>query len=122
MIGGDPSIFAIESGITQAYDRLSFLALGFFVIHVGGRRYGVDEPDATMLGCSFDEVERRIARRGGHQAPFGEMNAGQIADAFRNAIYAEQQEDSYFGLPLSDFCEVIHSKHLDWAPDGDAAF
>ena len=35
MIVGDPSIFAIESGITKAYERPSFLALGFFVLHVG---------------------------------------------------------------------------------------
>jgi hypothetical protein len=53
-----------------AYERLGFLALGFFVIHIGGRCYGVRAQDATMLACSFSKVERRIAERGLHTAPF----------------------------------------------------
>jgi hypothetical protein len=63
MIVGEPQIFAIESGISRAYARLSLLALGFFVIHVGGRRYGVYEEEATMLANSFDEVRRRLSHR-----------------------------------------------------------
>jgi hypothetical protein len=58
MIVGDPSVFAIESEITRAYERLSFRALGYFVIYVCGRSYGVRAPDATMLACSFDAVEK----------------------------------------------------------------
>ena len=34
---GDASVLAIESEITHAYERRSFLALGFFAIHVSGR-------------------------------------------------------------------------------------
>ena len=122
MISGNASVLAIESGITQAYERSSFRALGFFVIHVGGRRYGVYEPDATLLANSFDEVERRLVGRGGHTASFASLDAGKIADAFRSAIYAEKQETSYFGVSLSEFCEILYSKHIIWAPDGDAAF
>jgi len=122
MIAGNPLVFAIESGITNAYERLSFRALGFFVIHVGGRRYGVCEPDATLLANSVDEVGRRLAGRGSHTAPFADHDAGAIAGAFRSAIYAEEQEESYFGLPLSDFEGVIHSSRIMWAPDGDEAF
>lgn len=125
MIVGNPSTFAIESGITFAYERLSFRALGFFVIHVGGLRYGVYKPDASMLACSFDEVERRIADRGRHAAPFAsERDAGSIADAFRNAIYAEEQKESFFDIPLSEFRKFFYKKSCDimWAPDGDAAF
>lgn len=125
MIVGDPSILGIESRITRAYERLSFRALGFFVIHVGGRRYGVYKPDATMLACSFDAVQRRIADRGTHTASFAtESDAGQIADAFRNAIYAEDQEESYFGIPLAEFNRLFdrNSNDLIWAPDGDEAF
>jgi hypothetical protein len=124
MIVGDPSVFAIESGITEAYERLSFRALGFFVIHVGGRRYGVYEPDATMLACAFGEAERRTADRGLHTAAFaGEQSADKIAYAFRNAIYADVQENAHFGIPLNDFCELVHSHHLaDWTPHGDEAF
>ena len=52
MIIGNLSIFAIESSITQAHNTLSQRALGFFAIHVGGRRFSVCEPDATMMSWS----------------------------------------------------------------------
>ncbi len=38
---GNPKRFAIESGITQAYARLCFRALGFFVVYLQGNIYGV---------------------------------------------------------------------------------
>jgi hypothetical protein len=124
MIIGDPSVFAIESGISQAYDRQSFLALGFFVIYVGGHCYGVREFDATMLACSFNEAKRRIANRGNHIASFAESDAEQIARAFRSAVYADEQEKSYFGIEMSDFRRHFdqEANSLLWAPDGDAAF
>ena len=124
MLVGDSSKFAIESGITKAYERLSFRALGYFVIYIAGRRYGVFAPDATMLACSFDEVESRITQRGRHTAPFAtEDNAGKIADAYRDAIYAPDQEANYFfGIPQPEFHDLIYSNHLAWTPDGDEAF
>jgi hypothetical protein len=124
VIVGNPSTFAIESGITKAFDRPSFRALGFFVIHVGDRRYGVHAPEATLLACSFDEVQDRIARRGSHTTPFAhEPDAGRIADAYRDSIYAPDQENElFFGLPQPEFCHLIYSKHIVWAPDGDEAF
>lgn len=123
MLIGNPSVLGIESSITRAYERLSFRGLGFFVIHIGGQCYGVKSPDATLLANSFDDVERRVAMRGSHSVPFAtEADAGKIADAFRNAIYAERQQESYFGIPLSEFCQMIHSKRIVWAPDGDGAF
>jgi len=123
LIVGDPSHFAIESAITRAHNSPSLGGLGFFVIHVGGHRYGVSAPDATMLGCSFDEVRNRITEFGRHRAPFAtELDAGAIADAFRNAIYADEQEDTYFGVPRAEFVDLIYSNHLMWAPDGDEAF
>jgi len=123
LIIGNVSVVAVESSITCAYERLSFRALGFFVIYVGGRCYGKRVSESTMLACSYDEVERRISMRGSHTASFAtEPDAGQIADAFRNAVYAEEQQDSYFGIPLSVFCGVIASNRIVWAPDGDEAF
>jgi len=124
MIIGTPSTFAIESRIAQAYERLSFRALGFFVLHLRGERYGVLAPDATMLACSLGEVEDRLARRGSHTAAFAsEADGGKIADAFRDAIYAPDQEDkSFFGIPQPEFSEFLHGNHLIWAPDGDEAF
>jgi len=123
MIVGNPSILAIESGVTQAYERISLRALGFFVIHVGGRRYGVYKPDATMLACSFDEVNNRIGDRGGHIVPFAAtLDAGKIADAFLSAVYADVHDVRYFNIPWRDFCKMIYSNHIVWAPDGDAGF
>jgi Immunity protein 42 len=124
MMIGNPTIFAIESEITRAYERLGFRALGFFVLHVGGRRYGVYKPDATMLANSFDEVQERIAFCYKHTAPFAtEPDGGAIADAFRNAIYADKQRESFFGIPLAEFCKFFYApSNVMWAPDGDEAF
>jgi Immunity protein 42 len=124
MIIGDQSVFAIESGITHAYERLSFRALGFFVIHINGRRYGVHSPNATMLACSFDEVGNRITRRGSHIASFAtEPDADEIANAVCHAIYASDQENTrFFGISRPEFHDLVYSNHLLWAPDGDEAF
>jgi hypothetical protein len=56
MLIGDPRSFAVESEISRAYLRLSSRALGYFVIHINGKSYGVKTADATMLAGSFDEV------------------------------------------------------------------
>lgn len=124
MIIGTPSILAIESGITHVYKELGARALGFFVLHIGGQRYGVSAPDASYLACSLGEVEDRLARRGTHVAPFAtEVDGGGIADAFRDAIYApDQEEKRFFGIPQPEFRRLIYSKHVRWAPDGDEAF
>lgn len=121
---GDPSVFAIESGITRAYQRPGQRALGFFILHINGRRYGVRSPDATLLACSFDEVRERIARRGAHTAPFAnEQDAGLIADAVRSAIYSpNQNRELFFGMSASILGELVASNRLMWAPDGDEAF
>jgi len=122
MIIGDRSMFAIESSITQAYSRLSARALGYFVVYVSSKRYGVRSNNATLLASSFDEVEDRIAHRGIHTAPFVFEDAGKIADAFRNAFYSEVPKELFFGLPLVEFRELANTNRLSWAPDGDEAF
>lgn len=123
MIIGNPSVFAIESSITRAYERLSFRARGFFVIYAGGRCYGKRSPDSTLLACSYEEVERRTTERGTHSVPFSiEPDGRKIADAVRSAIYAEEPDEYYFGVPRSAFSDMIYSRHVLWAPDGDEAF
>jgi hypothetical protein len=125
MLIGDPSMLAIESEITLAVEQLGQRGLGFFVIHVGGRRYGVHEPDATMLACSFDGVEQRIANRGQHTAPFAtEMDPRNIAHAFREAMYSDEPTERYLDIPLDDFESIFHTQASTpvWAPDGDEAF
>src|SRR5688572_24732082 len=124
MIIGSPVTFAIESGISRAYAELGARALGYFVLHIAGERYGVHAPDASLLACSLGKVEDRIARRGSHVALFaGEVDGGKIADAFRDAVYApDQEEKSFFGIPQSEFSDILHTTHTVWAPDGDEAF
>jgi hypothetical protein len=95
VIIGDPSTFAIESRVLEAFHRLSFRALGSFTIYLNGLRYGVDEPDATMMALSLEEVERRIRDRGSHITPFTNGEAGAIADAYRCALYGEEYGKSY---------------------------
>jgi len=125
VIVGNPLSFAIESEIIQAYEQPSLRALGFFLVHVCGRQYGVREPDATMLACSLDEVERRLDARGSHTAPFAkEPDANKIAEAYCNAIYADRQDASYLGMEVMEFCRCFQrdANSLAWAPDGDQAF
>jgi hypothetical protein len=124
MIVGTLAVFAIESGISQVHERPSLRALGFFVIHVGGFRYGVYEDDSTMLANSFDEVGRRISDQGCHSCPFAlEAEAGKIADAVSQALYGDGPDDeSFWGMSRSELRKLVSSKDLLWAPDGDAAF
>jgi len=124
MIIGDPARLALESRITTAYSDPGLRALGMFVIHICGKRYGVHASDATMLACSFNKVRERIAWRGRHTAPFvSEPDPGKIADAYRHAIYAPGQEtETFFGLKYAEFRSCIYQKQIAWAPDGDEAF
>jgi Immunity protein 42 len=124
VIIGNKSQFAIESVITEAYERLSFRALGYFVIHIENICFGVVSPDATMLACSFDEVANRIIDRGTHTAPFSEeSSAKKIADSICSSIYSDEQKlERFFGVSRPKFIETVNSNKLIWAPDGDEAF
>lgn len=124
MIVGNPSSLAIESSVTEAYESMGQRALGFFVLHVGGKCYGVRSPTATLLACSFDAVQRRIERRGQHRMQLGgEPDAMKIADAVRAAFYDEdRQQEQFFGMSASELCDELHMHEILWAPDGDAAF
>jgi hypothetical protein len=119
---GDPSTFAIESVLVEAYDTPSLLGLGFFAVHINGHSYGQRGWASTHLAGPFGGVKRRIADRGKHTAPFSQRaSAEEIAHAFRNAFYAEQQEVELLGLNLGDFEQIIVSNQLaDWQED--AAF
>lgn len=123
MIVGDCRVFAIESGITEAVESLSQFALGYFVIHVGGRAFGVRQPDASMLGCSFNEVEHRLRRRGTHVLPIPlDVSATEVATAYLDAFYRDNARTDYFGLSQRQFVDALHSSGAIWAPDGDEAF
>ena len=124
MFFGNKNTFAIESGITQAYERLGFRALGYFVLHIGGFCYGVRESDATLLACAFDEAKKIILNRGNHTTPFAnELNPGMILNAFRKAVYAPDSGDkNFFGLSKNQFSNFIYSSHCGWHWACDEAF
>jgi hypothetical protein len=122
MIIGDPAVFAIESEITVAYERLSQRALGFFVVHVAGRCYGVKTADASMLGVVFNDIAKRIKGRGTHNLPFlSDADSVEIAKAFSLAVYSDQSENKlFFGMRASELGRLFSSKNLVW--EGDEAF
>jgi hypothetical protein len=65
----------------------------------------------------------RITGRGTHQAPFSEAAAIDIANAYINAVYLDNDGDeTYFGLSEAQFAKALNSNSLVWAPDGDEAF
>jgi hypothetical protein len=123
MIVGDPARFAIESEITFAYERPSFRALGCFLIHVGGRSFGVRAPDASMLACSFDAVGRRLARRGCHVSAFAGADALAFARCYRAAFLGRRCTAPEFeGLSADTILHDLRVGNIVWAPDGDEAF
>ena len=121
---GDSSVFAIESSITRAYERLGQRALGFFAIYIAGNCYGVRAPEASLLACSLDAVQRRIARRGLHSVSFGaDAEAIKLAEAVIATTYDEDTLNAtFFGMSSDEFRHALQSAELLWAPDGDAAF
>ncbi len=124
MLIGYKNQFAIESEITLIAPHRSQIALGFFVIYINGIQYGIRKPDATMLGCSFNEVRARCIRRNTHILPNLEAyDAFQIADDCYGSIYRDNPEPCLFlGIAKEPFYHLITANHLFWAPDGDEAF
>jgi hypothetical protein len=124
LIVGNSLTFAIESGITQAYENLSQRALGYFVIHVGGKKYGVHAPEATLLACSLDAVHRRIVQRGAHSMSIGaDADALTLAEAVLTVAYDEVSPSAaFFGMSADEFRRALIASEIVWAPDGDAAF
>jgi Immunity protein 42 len=121
---GNPAIFALESHINVRYESLSQRALGFFVIHVNSLSFGIRSPEATLLACSFDSVQRRTNHRGQHVASFGpDADAMQLANAVIDSTYYEQNKNhKFFDISANEFVNTLAKNELLWAPDGDEAF
>lgn len=76
-----------------------------------------------MLACSFDEVLRRLDRRGTHRVSYLlEIGAPLIAEAYLDARYRETTRIDYFSRTKSAFTDDLYDVKVPWAPDGDAAF
>lgn len=123
-LSGYKYILAIESSITCAYKQESLLALGYFLIHVGGEQFGVKSSDATLLASSFNAVQMRIAHKGAHRAPqLAAASADEISRSVMQALYWRNPGTRrYFGMPHERYANSLHHNNLIWAPDGDAAF
>ncbi len=124
MICGDPQLFALESEISEAYERRSLMALGFFLIHLNGRAFGVRAKDATLLSAAFDGVARRIAERGKHRFPaVSASSASELATGYSRAGYVQHDAgERFLGMLDSEFNQALHSKNIVWAPDGEEGF
>jgi len=123
MLIGNPAIFAIESFINKVYPGRGCVALGYFVIHIASHVYGVRSPEASMLGCSLDAVQRRIEQRGCHLLPSASnFEASVIAESAHNAIYSDYPRDRLLDMAREDFTESLYKREIVWAPDGDEAF
>lgn len=123
LIVGDPKVVAIESEILYAYACPGQRATGFFVLHVGGKVYGIRELNATMLAVSYDQVLRQLEMRGKHAVPFtDEQDAEAIAVAYRDVFYNYGPEGVHLGVSGEVFDQALHQARVTWAPDGDAGF
>jgi len=123
MLIGEPEVFAIESFVNKVYPSTSFLALGYFSIYISSGVYGVRLPEASMLGCSFNSVQRRIEQRGLHLLPsVSNSEASVISEFVQNAIYSENPYDRVLDMSREEFMESLCKREILWAPDGDEAF
>lgn len=119
---GDVNCFAIESHITKAYHRPGAFALGYFNIYLRGKRFGKTALDSTLLGCSHDEVKRRLSHRGMHRFSFSNEDKCDLVTTYLNSRYWGKCELDVRVINARAFDEEITSNELVWAPDGDQAF
>lgn len=123
MIIGRKENFAIEHEITEVYQRLGAKALGFFVIYVDGRCFGIRRPDATLLACSFDKVQKLVCARGHESASFlKDVDSFYISKTVFECYHGDLSENSYFGMSPDEFDNWVVKAKIIWAPDGDQAF
>ncbi len=121
---GNRDIFAIESSIFEGYDSPGQMALGFFVLYVGGRLYGYREPDSTLIGTSFNGMRKRIADRGNHKSPLpSDADAAEIAITLSHANSLDDIDDmQLYGIPRLQFFSALNSNDCILAPDNEQGF
>ncbi len=124
MLIGDPSVFAIESGVSRHLVSRSQMAVGYFLIHVGGIEFGVREQEASLLACSYDSVCERIQNRCNHRLKLKRAyQTLELVQAYQSAIYGVGPEcETYLGLDVESFRDQFARSKVGWAPDGDEAF
>ncbi|MEN2711105.1 hypothetical protein ACQKOH_06405 [Sphingomonas sp. NPDC092331] len=124
ILTGDRTALAIESYVDEFIASRSQMGIGYFLIHAGGKRYGVEDPRACAMGSSYSEVLSRLRREGEHVLTFASrIDARDLAIHVVNHIY-----DRGFSEPVlppewkQEIDALLYANALIWAPDGDAAF
>lgn len=123
IVVGNTNLFAIESNVSVFYQSKGQLALGYFVVYIRDVCYGVKLIDATLLACSFYQIDDILKKRTSHTLLFSEVDAQDLADMYLAVIYAENSGDClYFGKSAQEIKQILYESDVIWAPDGDAAF
>jgi hypothetical protein len=110
--------------VTEVFSDVQNNLLGYFVVYIQGQRYGVYEPDATLLGNSIGTVRQRVANMGSHTLGISiDFPEKQLIDwyikCYGDLLSPCRDILGDDGLKLWD--EFNRNKIL-WAPDGDEAF
>ena len=117
---GNKDNFAIEYGISKAYKQIGLRALGYFVIYINGKLYGIKSNDATCLANSYNTIIERLEMKGKHKTTFSnETNPETIANAMIYAIYSPIEKTIFPEINVKD---ELYTNKIIWAPDGDEAF
>lgn len=124
MIIGDKSRFAIETHIECGPPEGLYGRVGYFNIFIMGQRYGLNDPRATVLDCSYDAIVSRIESRGRHSIyVLNDMDASKMAVLFRELFYVNGADGPPFlGARRDELIDQIHENSIVMAPDGDQAF
>lgn len=119
MIVGDPTIFAIESSITEAYEEPNRQALGYFLLHVAGRSFGVRDPQAMFLTFPVQRLRSMVRHRGKHRTAIDPtVPLAEMFEAVMSIWLAEDRETkSHFGMTADELSDELFSKGVVWVPD-----
>jgi hypothetical protein len=120
---GERDAFAIVCEVSEWLERDSQLGIGSFRYFVAGASFGRSEPDATLLGCSVQNVERRIRSRGRRVYLVEDgMNAAEIVSGYLRLYSAAWIGDRGASLYRTASVEAYGRDGVVAAPDGDEAF
>ncbi|NIJ64636.1 hypothetical protein FHR20_001567 [Sphingomonas leidyi] len=100
------------------------MGIGYFLIHVGGKQYGVKKPRACVMGNSYNEIVSRISQEGEHRLSFSsKIDSKELSIYIANSIYNRGFEGGVIPAQWSkEIDDSLYANALMWAPDGDSAF
>ncbi|MBB4100454.1 hypothetical protein GGR46_004026 [Sphingomonas kyeonggiensis] len=121
---GNPEMLAIESCVDEFVAQKSQMGIGYFLIHVGGRQYGVKKPRACVMGNSYNEIVSRISQDGKHILnSSSKIDSKELSIYILNSIYNRGFEGGVIPSQWSkEIDDNLYANALIWAPDGDSAF